>query len=144
MCAWIRILHLTNFAFKKSTFRPVQYLWESNEEQDETDLTWQQKGIENRLKRLRYTISEGRVAERSKAPDSWEIHNWTSGTNVCLGSNPSPVKICAVKANLLFEAAFVRTKGEAASQILQYKKFLSKTHRTIVIYDFWRQDGRAV
>ena len=53
MCAWIRILHLTNFAFKKSTFRPVQYLWESNEEQDETDFTWQQKGIENRLKRLR-------------------------------------------------------------------------------------------
>ena len=46
---------------------------------------------------------------------------------MCLGSNPSPVKNCVLKANHLFEAAFVRTKGGAASQILQYKKFVSKT-----------------
>ena len=63
-----RIPLLSNFAFKKPTFWSKQYFWESNQEQDEADFTLQEGVIEDRMKQVRYT--QGRMAERSKAPDS--------------------------------------------------------------------------
>ena len=227
MCAWVRVPLLSNFAFKKATFyskqyripltsnfafkKPTfwskQYFWESNQEQDEADFTLQEGVIEDRMKQVRYT--QGRMAERSKAPDSrnsplrllvhecvrgFESHScqilrskrqdfirssieshsrqilrsksqhfrersisesqiksktkkishykkvlsktgwskcdilkagWPSGlrrqtqeillwgfwyTNVCLGSNPTPVKFCVQKANILVEAGVLRVK----------------------------------
>ena len=63
------------FCVQKPTFCSKQFLWESNEEQDEEEFTLQEIDIAIRQKRLRYTISEGRMAGRSKAPDSWEIQN---------------------------------------------------------------------
>ena len=88
MCAWVRVPLLSNFAFKKATFyskqyripllsnfafkKPTfwskQYFWESNQEEAEADFTLQEGVIEDRMKQVRYT--QGRMAERSKAPDS--------------------------------------------------------------------------
>ena len=59
---------MSNFAFKKPTFWSKQYFWESNQEQDGADFTLQEGVIEDRMKQVRYT--QGRMAERSKAPDS--------------------------------------------------------------------------
>ena len=68
MCAWVRIPLLSNFAFKKPTFWSKQYFLESNQEQDEADFTIQEGVNEDRMKKFRYT--QGRMAERSKPPDS--------------------------------------------------------------------------
>ena len=88
MCAWVRIPLLSNFAFKMATFyskqyriplmsnfafkKPTfwskQYFWQSNQEQDGADFTLQGGVIEDRMKQVRY--NQGRMAERSKAPDS--------------------------------------------------------------------------
>ena len=88
MCAWVRIPLLSNFpfkmatfkskqyriplmsnfAFKKPTFWSKQYFWQSNQEQDGADFTLQEGVIEDRMKQVRYT--QGRMAERYKAPDS--------------------------------------------------------------------------
>ena len=59
---------MSNFAFKKPTFWSKQEFWESNEKQDGAYFTLQEGVIEDRMKQERYT--QGRMAERSKAPDS--------------------------------------------------------------------------
>ena len=59
---------MSKFAFKKPTFWSKQYFWESNRKQDGADFTLQEGVIEDRMKQERYT--QGRMAERPKAPDS--------------------------------------------------------------------------
>ena len=59
---------MSNFAFKKPTFWSKQYFWESNQEQDGADFTLQEGVFEDRMKQVWYT--QGRMAERCKAPDS--------------------------------------------------------------------------
>ena len=56
---------------------------ENQRRSSESDFTIREVLIENRLKKLWYTIFEGRMAERSKAPDSSEIQFETSGTKTC-------------------------------------------------------------
>ena len=48
------------------------FLRVKNQEQDEADFTLQEGVIEDRMKQVRYT--QGRMAERSKAPDSKNSH----------------------------------------------------------------------
>ena len=260
MCAWVRIPLLSNFAFKKPTFWSKQYFWESNQEQAEADFTLQEGVIEDRMKQVRYT--QGRMAERSKAPDSsnsplrlqvhecvrgFESHScqilrskrqhfnrssieshsrqilrsksqhfgrssisesqiksktkqishykkvlsktgwskcdilkagWPSGlrrqtqeillwdfwyTNVCVGSNPTPVKFCVQKgkilieavsnpthvkfcvekANIFVEAVFLRVKSRARrSKFHITRRCYRRQDEASAIYS--RQDGRAV
>ena len=231
---------MSNFAFKKPTFWSKQYFWESNQEQDGADFTLQEGVIEDRMKQVRYT--QGRMAERSKAPDSrnsplrllvhecvpgFESHScqilrskrqhfnrssieshscqilrskslhsgrssisesqikskteqishykkvlsktgwskcdilkagWPSGlrrqtqeillwgfwyTNVCLGSNPTPVKFCVQKANILVEAVFLTVKSRARRSRFHIKRRCCRRQdEASAIYS--RQGGRAV
>ena len=255
-----RIPLLSKFAFKKPTFWSKQYFWESNQEPDEADFTLKEGVIEDRMEQVRYT--QGRMAERSKAPDSrnyplrllvhecvrgFESHScqilrskrqyfnrssieshsrqilrsksqhlgrssisdgqiksktkqishykkvlsktgwskcdilkagWPSGlrrqtqeillwdfwyTNVCVGSNPSPVKfsaqkgnilfeavsnptpvkICVQKANILVEAVFLMVKSRARrSRFHITRRCYRRQDEASAIYS--RQDGRAV
>ena len=211
---------MSNFAFKKPTFWSKQYFWESNQEQDGADFTLQEGVIEDRMKQVWYT--QGRMAERCKAPDSrnsplrllihecvpgFESHNcqilrsksqhfgrsrssesqmrsktngfritrrllsktgwsncgilkagWPSGmrrqtqeillrdfwyTNVCLGSNPTPVKFCVQKANILVKAGILRVKWEArqTDSALQEGCYRRQDEASAI---YSRQDGRAV
>ena len=227
------------FCVQKPTFWSKQYFWESNQEQDEADFTLQEGVIEDRMKQVRYT--QGRMAERSKAPDSrnsplrllvhecawvrisllsnfafkkptfwskqefWESNEkqdkriphykkvlsktgwskcdilkagWPSGlrrqtqesllwdfwyTNVCVGSNPTPVKFCVQngnilieavsnpthvefcvqKANILVETVFLRVKSRARrSRFHITRRCYRRQDEASAIYS--RQDGRAV
>ena len=69
MYAWVRIPFLSNFAVEKPTFYSKQYFWEANWEPGEPDFTLPGV-IENRVMQLQTMNSKGRMAERSKAPDS--------------------------------------------------------------------------
>ena len=102
MCAWVRIPLLSNFVFKKPTFRSTQYFWES---------------VKSRARRSRFILQEGVIKDRMKQVRYTQ--GWPSGlrrqtqelllwdfwyTNVCVGSNITPVKLCVQKGNILIEA----------------------------------------
>ena len=72
-------------------------------ERDEAEFTLQESVIENRLKRLRYTISEGRMAERSKAPDS----------------RNSPLRLLVHKCVRVFESHSYQTLRSKSQQFAQ-------------------------
>ena len=66
-------------------------------------------------------------------------------TNVCVGSNPTPVKFCFRKTNIFFEAVFLRGRLRARqSRFYTTRRCNRKQIEAIAKYDFWRQDGRAV
>ena len=181
MCAWVRIPLLSyfafkkatfyskqyriplmsNFAFKKPTFWSKQYFWESNQEQDGADFTLQEGVIADRMKQVWYT--QGRMAERSKAPDSrnsplrllvhecvrgFESHSCQilrSKGNILIEavSNPTPVKFCVQKAYILVEAVFLRVKSRARRIRFHItRRCYRRQDEASVIYS--RQDGRAV
>ena len=101
--------------------------WEARQ----TDFTLQEGVIEDRMKQVRYT--QGRMAERSKAPDSRNsplrllVHECVRGfestpvkfcvqkgnTLIEAVSNPTPVEFYVQKANILVEAVVLRVKWEA-------------------------------
>ena len=60
--------HSRQILRSKSQHFGLRSIWESNQEQDEADFTLQEGVIEDRMKQVRYT--QGRKAERSKAPDT--------------------------------------------------------------------------
>ena len=64
-------------------------------------------------------------------------------TNVCLGSNPTPVKFCVQKANILVEAGILRVKWEArqTDSALQEGCYRRQDEASAI---YSRQDGRAV
>ena len=67
MCAWVRIPLLSKFGFKNNILVEAGVLRVKREAR-QTDFTLQEGVIEDRMKQVRYT--QGRMAERSKAPDS--------------------------------------------------------------------------
>ena len=110
MCAWVRIPLLSNFAFKKPTFWSKQEFWESNEKQDQ------------RIPHYKKVLSKTRWSKCDMLKAGWPsgLRRQTQETlwgfwytNVCLGSNPTPVKFCIQKANILVEAGVLRVKWEA-------------------------------
>ena len=130
--------------------------WEARQ----TDSTLQVGVIEDRMKQVRY--NQGRMAERSKAPDSRNSPDFWY-TNVCVGSNPTPVKFCVQKgkilieavsnpthvkfcvqkANILVQAVFLRVKSRGRrSRFLITRRCYRRQDEASAIYS--RQDGRAV
>ena len=140
MCAWVPIPLLSKFLFKKTTFSWKQYSREPNEEQD---LTLREGVIGKIPKQLRYTTKRS-MAERSKAPDpknSFELFI----LECVRGFENYTCRILRSKANILFEAVFVRVKRRARwRRIYLARNWYRNQTETIAIYDFWRQDGRAV
>ena len=104
MCAWVRIPLLSNFAFKKPTFWSKQEFWESNKKQDK------------RIPHYKKVLSKTGWSKCDILKAGWpsglrrqtqEILLWDFWyTNVCVGSNPSPVKFCVQKSNILIEAVW--------------------------------------
>ena len=208
------------FCVQKITFWLKQYFWESNQEQDEADFTLQEDVFEDRMKQVRFT--QGRMAERSKAPDSrnfplrllihecvrgFESHScqilrskrqhfnrssisesqiksktkqishykkvlsktgwskcdilkagWPSGlrrqtqenflwgfwyTNVCVGSNPTPVKFCGQKGNILIEAVSNQTPVKFCVQKITFwlKQYSWESNQEQDEADFTLQEG---
>ena len=127
MCACVRIPLLSNFAFKKPTICSKQFLWQSNEEQDEADFTIREGVIETIPRQLRYT-TQGSMAERSEAPDSKNIPLSLWYSNVCVGSNTTPVEFCVQKANTFCSKQFLWELNEEQDEAdLHYKTLFSKT-----------------
>ena len=132
---------MSNFAFKKPTFWSKQYFWESNQEQEEADFTLQEGVIEDRKKQVRFT--QGRMAERSKAPDS----------------RNSPLRLLVHECVPGFEShscQILRSKsqhfGQSRSSESQMRSKTNGFHITRRCYRrqdeasaiYSRQDGRAV
>ena len=149
------------FCVQKPTFWSKQYFWESNQEQDEADFTLQEGVIEDRMKQVRYT--QGRMAERSKAPDSRNsplrllVHEFVRGfeSHSCqiLRSKRQHFKRSSIeshscqilrsKANILVEAVFLRVKSRARrSRFHITRRCYRRQDEASAIYS--RQDGRAV
>ena len=64
-------------------------------------------------------------------------------TNVCLGSNLTPVKVCVQKANILVQAVFLRVKSRARRSRFHIKRrCYRRQDEASAIYS--KQDGRAV
>ena len=161
MCAWVRISLLSNFAFKKPTFWSKQEIWESNEKQDK------------RISHYKKVLSKTGWSKCDILKAGWpsglrrqtqEILLWDFWyTNVCVGSNPTPVKFCVQKgnilneavsnptpvkfcvqkANILVEAVFLRVKSRARrSRFHITRRCYRRQDEASAIYS--RQDGRAV
>ena len=111
MCAWVRIPLLSNFAFKKPIFWSKQEFWESNEKQDK--LIPHYKKVLSKTGWSKCDILKAGWPSGLRR-QTQEILLWGFWyTNVCLGSNPTPVKFCVQKANILIEAGVLRVKWEA-------------------------------
>ena len=152
---------MSNFVFKKPTFRSTQYFWES---------------VKSRARRSRFILQEGVIKDRMKQVRYTQ--GWPSGlrrqtqelllwdfwyTNVCVGSkitpvkfcvqkgnilieavsNPTPVKFCVQKANISVEAVFLRVKSRARRSRFHIKRrCYRRQDEASVIYS--RLDDRAV
>ena len=161
MCAWVRIPLLSNFAFKKPTFWTKLEFWESNEKQDK------------RIPHYKKVLSKTRWSKCDILKAGWpsglrrqtqEILLWDFWyTNVCVGSNPTPVKFCVQigkilieavsnpthvkfcvqKANILVQAVFLRVKSRGRrSRFHITRRCYRRQDEASAIYS--RQDGRAV
>ena len=161
MCAWVPIPLLSNFAFKKAKFWTKLELWESNEKQDK------------RIPHYKKVLSKTGWSKCDILKAGWpsglrrqtqEILLWDFWyTNVCVGSNPTPVKfcvqkgkilieavsnpthvkICVQKANILVQAVFLRVKSRGRrSRFLITRRCYRRQDEASAIYS--RQDGRAV
>ena len=111
MCAWVRIPLLSKFAFKKPTFWSKQEFWESKEKQDKRISHYKKvlsKTGWSKCDILKAGWPSGLRRQTQESP-LWDF--WY--TNVCVGSNPTPVKICVQEANILVEAGVLRVKREA-------------------------------
>ena len=161
MCAWVRIPLLSNFAFKKPTFWSKQEFWESNEKQDKRIPHY--KKVLSKTGRSKCDILKagwprglGRQTQEILLWDFWYM-------NVCAGSNPTPVKFCVQKGNILIEAVsnpthvkfcvqkantlveavFLRVKSRARrSRFHITRRCYRRQDEASAIYS--RQDGRAV
>ena len=110
MCSWVRIPLLSKLAFKKPTFWSKQEFWESKEKQDK------------RISHYKKVLSKTGWSKCDILKAGWpsglrrqtqEILLWDFWyTNVCVGSNPTPVKFCVQKANILVEAVFLTAKSK--------------------------------
>ena len=106
-----RIPLLSNFAFKKPTFWSKQEFWESKEKQDK------------RISHYKKVLSKTGWSKCDILKAGWpsglrrqtqKILHWDFWyTNVCVGSNPTPVKFCVQNGNILVEAGVLRVKREA-------------------------------
>ena len=101
MCAWVRIPLLSNFAFKKPTFWSKQEFWESNVKQDKQISHYKvlSKTGWSKYDKLKAGWPSG-LRRQTQEILLWDF--WY--TNVCVGSNPTPVKFCVQKGNILIEA----------------------------------------
>ena len=161
MCAWVRIPLLSNFAFKKPTFWSKQEFWESNQEQDVADFTSQEDVIEDIWSKCDILKAGWPSGLRRQTQEYLLWDFWY--TNVCVGSNPTPVKLwvqkgnilieavsnptpvkfCVQKANILVEAVFLRGKLRASrSRFHITRRCYRRQDEASAIYS--RQDGRAV
>ena len=161
MCAWVRIPLLSIFAFKKPKIWSKQYFWESNQEPDEADFTLQE-GLsktgwsESDILKAGWPSGLRRQTQEILLWDFWY-------TNVCVGSNPTPVnfcvqkgnilieavsnpthvKFCVQKAKILVEAVFLRVKSRARRNRFHItRRCYRRQDEASAIYS--RQDGRAV
>ena len=102
MCGWVRIPLLSNFAFKKPTLRSKQEFWESKEKQDKR-ISHYKKVLSKTgwskcdLLKAGWPSGLRRQTQEILLRDFWY-------TNVCVGSNPTPVKFCVQNGNILFQA----------------------------------------
>ena len=161
MCAWVRIPLLSNFVFKKPTFWSKQEFRESKEKQDK------------RISHYKKVLSKTGWSKCDILKAGWpsglrrqtqKILLWDFWyTNVCVGSNPTPVKFCVQngnilieavsnptpvkfcvqKANILVQAVFLTVKARARRSRFHIKRRCYRwKDEAIAIYS--RQDGRAV
>ena len=111
MCAWVRIPLLSNFAFKSQHF--------GRSRSSESQIKSKTEEISHYKKMLSKTGWSKCDILKAGWPSgvrrqTQEILLWGFWyTNVCLGSNPTPVKFCVQKANILVEAVFLRVKSRA-------------------------------
>ena len=102
MCAWVRIPLLPNFAFEEPTFWSKQEFWESNEKQDKR-IPYYKKVLSKTgwskcdILKAGWPSDPRRQTQERLLRDFWY-------TIVCVGSNPTPVKFCVQKGNILIEA----------------------------------------
>ena len=146
MCAWVRIPLLSNFAFKKPTFWSKQEFWESNEKQDKRIPHYKKVLSKTGWSKCDILKAGWPSGLRRQTQESLLWDFWY--TNVCVGSNPTPVKFCVQNGNILIEAVsnptscrILRSKSQhfgrnsisesqiksKRKQISHYKKVLSKT-----------------
>ena len=161
MCAWVRIPLLSNFAFKKATFYSKQYrIPLLSKFAFKKPTFWSRSISESQIKSKTKQISHYKKVLSKTGWSKCDIHKagWPSGlrrqtqefllwgfwyTNVCLGSNPTPVKFCVQKANILVQAVFLRVKSRARrSRFHITRRCYRRQDEASAIYS--RQDGRAV
>ena len=161
MCAWVRIPLLSKFAFKKPKFWSKQEFWESEEKQDKRithykKVLWKTGWSKCDILKAGWLSGLRRQTQESLLWDFWY-------TNVCVGSNPTavkfcvqkgnilieavsnptPVKFCVQKANILVQAVFLRVKSRARrSRFHITRRCYRRQDEASAIYS--RQDGRAV
>ena len=111
MCAWVRIPLLSKFAFKKPTFWSKQEFWESEEKQDKRISHYKKVLSKTGWSKCDILKAGWPSGLRRQTQESLLWDFWY--TNVCVGSNPTPDKICVQKAKILVEAGVLRVRREA-------------------------------